>query len=136
MKRQYYIGHKNGDRHLFYSDSPVTKESHGSLYTAVVGPFITKRGALFMLEHGVNNPHCQSVADAEKLAKEKKSMPTLTEGEQVYLKRLWQYYPYRKAYLVITETTGTREILAPKSKRVITKILKEENVKIFELKRS
>jgi len=66
--RQYYIGHNKGTRHLFYSDSPVTEQTHGHLYAAVIGPFRTKRGALFMLECGGNNPHCRSVADAERLA--------------------------------------------------------------------
>jgi len=71
MRRPYYIGLKDGKRYLFQSASIPTEQEYGRAYTAVVGPFVTKRGALFMLQHGVNNPHCQTVAQAEKLAKMK-----------------------------------------------------------------
>lgn len=69
MNRRYYIGLKDGDRHLFYSDAPVTQEAYGILYNAVIGPFITKRAAVYMLQHGVNNPHLQTVNDAERISK-------------------------------------------------------------------
>lgn len=38
-------------------------------YAAVIGPFRTRKGAEFMARNGFNNPHCQGVADAERLAK-------------------------------------------------------------------
>ena len=41
-------------------------------YYAVIGPFKTKGGAEFMQDYGEGNPHCQTVADAERLAKQKK----------------------------------------------------------------
>ena len=37
-------------------------------FAAVIGPFRTMRGAIFMRDHGRGNPHCQCVADAERLA--------------------------------------------------------------------
>lgn len=37
-------------------------------YSAIIGPFKTKEGAEFMAMYGKNNPHCQTVYDAEKLA--------------------------------------------------------------------
>jgi len=69
MKNKYYIGLKSGDRHLFKSFTNPTQNNYGGIYNAVIGPFKTKRGAIFMLEHGVNNPHCRCVADAERLSK-------------------------------------------------------------------
>lgn len=37
---------------------------------AVIGPFRTVRGAEFMRQYGEGNPHCQTVGDAERLAKQ------------------------------------------------------------------
>ena len=55
-------------RTVFYSKQEPTTESHGHLYDAVIGPFKTCNGALFMRNHGRNNPHCQTVEDAERLS--------------------------------------------------------------------
>jgi hypothetical protein len=70
MKR-YYVGIKFkfvGYCVTFTSTTKPTKKTHPQ-YDAVVGPFRTKRGAEFMRQHGYNNPHCVTVAQAEKLAK-------------------------------------------------------------------
>lgn len=68
MKLRYFIGYyPGGERILFRSAVQPTRETHGA-FEAVVGPFRTKRGAQFMYDMGVNNPHCQTVAQAEKLA--------------------------------------------------------------------
>jgi len=65
----YYIGRNHeGRRELFRSTKKPTASSHGDRYMYVVGPFRTKRGATFMLNHGHNNPHCITVSQAEKLA--------------------------------------------------------------------
>ncbi len=37
-------------------------------FAACIGPFRTKRGAIFMRDHGQSNPHCQCVNDAERIA--------------------------------------------------------------------
>ncbi len=68
MKR-YYVGISNNHRIAFACGYEPTEASHGKLYNAVIGAFRTKRGALFMALHGFNNPHCQTVADAERLSK-------------------------------------------------------------------
>ncbi len=39
-------------------------------YDAAIGPFKTRRAAEYMAGPGANNPHCRSVADAEKLSKQ------------------------------------------------------------------
>lgn len=64
-----YVGCSQGKRELFRSKTTPTQSTHGSRFSAVIGPFRTKKGAEFMRDHGTNNPHCQSVADAERLAK-------------------------------------------------------------------
>lgn len=44
----------------------VMAKSHPKCY--MVGPFKTERGAIYMRDHGRNNPHCVTVAQAETLA--------------------------------------------------------------------
>lgn len=71
MKR-YYVGiYRCGNttkREVFLFDKPDFT-THGHLYKALIGPFITKRGANFMAKYGINNPNLQTVADAERLSK-------------------------------------------------------------------
>ena len=67
---RYYVG-LGGDepgRRVFCSKETPTADTFVE-YGAVIGPFRTKRGAQFMAKHGYNNPHCRTVADAERLAK-------------------------------------------------------------------
>jgi len=70
MKKRWYIGINKGAREAFQATVTPTKQSHGHLYSAVWGPFRTKRGAEFGASwRAVNNPHVQTVADAERIAK-------------------------------------------------------------------
>lgn len=65
---KYYVGLKEGSRELFrYHKTP--EHSDGLPYIAVIGPFRTKRGDIFMRDFGKNNPHCRMVSEAEKLGK-------------------------------------------------------------------
>lgn len=64
-----YVGIKGSKREVFRSATKPTEESHGHQYVAVIGPFRTLQGAKFMATYGEGNPHCQTVAEAEKLAK-------------------------------------------------------------------
>lgn len=67
---KFFLGHKlNKESEIFKCDYIPTFETHGKIYNYVIGPFLTKRAAVFMKNHGNSNPHCQCVADAEKLAK-------------------------------------------------------------------
>lgn len=70
MKRRFWVGYRKGDYKMiqFVSLTTPTPDSHPE-YSAVIGPFLTKRGALFMAEYGDNNPHCITVQDAERLGK-------------------------------------------------------------------
>ena len=68
---KYYVGSNcsAGVRLVFKADENPTQESHGHLYKSVVGPFRTKRGAMFHAAVGANNPHVRHVNDAERIAK-------------------------------------------------------------------
>ena len=47
--------------------------TEASGYLAVIGPFRTRRAALWAEKYGRNNPHFQHVNDAERLSKMKGS---------------------------------------------------------------
>lgn len=73
---QLYVGCKAGaGREVFRSNVTPTEESHGKMFAMVIGPFRTLRGARWMAHpiRGTHNPHCVTVADAERLAKIYKS---------------------------------------------------------------
>ncbi len=66
----FYLGReKQGDLIVFRSSKIPTKESHGHLFTAVIGPFRTKVGASYFARYGRGNPHIRSADDAERLAR-------------------------------------------------------------------
>jgi len=65
-----YLGkQKQGDLVQFRSPTIPTKESHGHLYTAVIGPFKSKVGASYFARYGRNNPHIRTADDAERVAR-------------------------------------------------------------------
>lgn len=59
----------DGKREVFKANYEPTHDSHGHIYEAVMGPFRTMRAALITRDYGKGNPHLQTVADAEKVAK-------------------------------------------------------------------
>ena len=70
MRTKPYVGVKAGNPwEVFLSAGEPTRETHGARFAAVIGPFKTKRAAVFMAKHGRNNPHLQTVADAERIAR-------------------------------------------------------------------
>ena len=54
---------------VFRSMQTPTFATHGDQYQAVVGPFLSQRGADFMVRYGQGNPHCRTVDEAELLAR-------------------------------------------------------------------
>jgi hypothetical protein len=69
--KRYYVGIRpNSTRAVFYMAVVEPTKEMCPQYNAVIGPFRTKRGAEFMRDHGANNPHCQTVRDAERIAKQ------------------------------------------------------------------
>ena len=71
MKAKIYVGYSvDGTGYaIFKSEIGPSIASHGHLYRYVVGPFVTLRGAEFFAQYGRGNPHIQTVADAERIAK-------------------------------------------------------------------
>jgi len=78
MRAKFYVGNVrtklnvgNNDLRciVFKSFRIPTMESHGELFASITGPFKTRRGAEFMARHGINNPCCQTVRQAEHWAK-------------------------------------------------------------------
>ena len=83
-----YLGkQKQGDLVQFRSPTIPTKESHGHLYTAVIGPFRSRVGASYFARYGRNNPHIRTADDAERLARADPLMEqaiveeSMTDGE-------------------------------------------------------
>ena len=72
MASRIYVGVKGTTRKVFRSEQTPTKLSHGDKYNAVIGPFRSVAGAEVMAKYGRNNPHLQTVSEAEKMAKQLK----------------------------------------------------------------
>lgn len=69
MTKRYYVGVKGKRFEKFLSEKTPTSGTHGDKYVSVIGPFRSKAGATIMEKYGYDNPHVQSVAQAELLAK-------------------------------------------------------------------
>lgn len=66
----FYLGRRSeDDLILFHSAMPPTKQTHGHLYKAVIGPFQSKVGAGYFARYGRDNPQIRTAADAERLAR-------------------------------------------------------------------
>ena len=66
----FYLGRRSeDDLILFHSALPPTKQTHGHLYKAVIGPFASRVGAGYFARYGRNNPDIRTAAEAERLAR-------------------------------------------------------------------
>lgn len=66
----FYLGKRGeDDLILFHSTAMPTKQTHGHLYKAVIGPFKSKVGAGYFARYGKDNPDIRTAADAERLAR-------------------------------------------------------------------
>jgi hypothetical protein len=74
---KYYVGIniKSDRRQVFGVHGKPTAASHGKHFSAVIGPFANLRAALYVRDHGFNNPAIRCPGDAEKLCKTR-SAPT------------------------------------------------------------
>ena len=70
-RARWYVGHrtKSGALEAFPSIEAPTVETYGDRYTHTIGPFRTKLAALVFVQRGDNNPHCVTVAQAERQAR-------------------------------------------------------------------
>ena len=68
-RSRWYVGRTGGELVAFKCSTIPTSTSHGDEYTYVIGPFKTKRGAVWAQQFGLDNPHFRNVQDAEQLAR-------------------------------------------------------------------
>lgn len=71
MKTKPYVGKRRSNGALVPFRTTPPPEDHqvyGVMFSMVTGPFKTMRGARYFAKHSTNNPHCQSVKEAETLA--------------------------------------------------------------------
>ena len=85
----FYLG-KIGedDLILFHSTTIPTKQTHGHLYKAVIGPFVSRVGAGYFARYGKNNPDLRTAADAERLARADPRMEGLIVEESMTTEEL------------------------------------------------
>ena len=85
----FYLGKRSeDDLILFHSATSPTKQTHGHLYTAVIGPFQSKVGAGYFARYGKNNPNIRTAADAERLARADPRMEQLIVEENMTTEEL------------------------------------------------
>ena len=80
----FYLGKiAEDDLILFHSAMPPTKQTHGHLYKAVIGPFASRVGAGYFARYGRNNPDIRTAAEAERLARADPRMESLIVEEHM-----------------------------------------------------
>ena len=85
----FYLGRRGeGDLILFHSSSIPTKQTHGHLYKAVIGPFQSRVGAGYFARYGRNNPDLHTASDAERLARTDPRMEQLIVEESMTAEEL------------------------------------------------
>jgi hypothetical protein len=85
----FYLGKRGeDDLILFHSAMPPTKQTHGHLYKAVIGPFASRVGAGYFARYGKNNPDIRTAADAEHLARADPRMEGLIVEENMTTEEL------------------------------------------------
>ena len=85
----FYLGRRGeGDLILFHSSSIPTKQTHGHLYKAVIGPFQSRVGAGYFARYGRNNPDLRTASDAERLARTDPRMEQLIVEESMTAEEL------------------------------------------------
>ncbi len=67
-RAKWYVGSRGGHAVPFTATAEPTRETHGANYHAVMGPFRTRRAAILTAETHPN-PHIQTTADAERIAR-------------------------------------------------------------------
>ena len=80
----FYLGKRGeDDLILFHSTAIPNKQTHGHLYKAVIGPFVSRVGAGYFARYGSNNPDIRTAADAERLARADPRMEQLIVEESM-----------------------------------------------------
>ena len=85
----FYLGKRGeDDLILFHSTAIPNKQTHGHLYKAVIGPFVSRVGAGYFARYGRNNPDIRTAADAERLARADPRMEQLIVDESMTTEEL------------------------------------------------
>ena len=85
----FYLGKRGeDDLILFHSTAIPNKHTHGHLYKAVIGPFVSRVGAGYFARYGRNNPDICTAADAERLARADSCMEQLIVEESMTTEEL------------------------------------------------
>jgi hypothetical protein len=85
----FYLGKRGeDDLILFHSIAIPTKQTHGHLFMAVIGPFVSRVGAGYFARYGRNNPEIRTAADAERLARADPRMEGLIVEENMTAEEL------------------------------------------------
>lgn len=79
----WWVGCCGQERKAFKSTEEPTPEKY-EFIQAVIGPFKTKRAALWCEKYGFNNPHAQDVSSIEKLAKHDQDVQKLSKSLRKY----------------------------------------------------
>ena len=74
-RARWWVGYAISPEHggpllLIKSAITPTEQSHGAVFCSVMGPFVTKRAALFYVQHGQGNPHTCTVGECEAIARD------------------------------------------------------------------
>ena len=85
----FYLGKRGeDDLILFHSTAIPNKQTHGHLYKAVIGPFVSRVGAGYFARFGRDNPQIRTAADAERLARVDPRMEQLIVEESMTTEEL------------------------------------------------
>lgn len=68
LKNRFYVGYKDNKLVPIITKSVPIAETHGHL-GPIIGPFRSKMGMEFFVKYGYNNPHCQTVHEAEMIVR-------------------------------------------------------------------
>jgi len=80
----FYLGRRGeNDLVLFHSALPPTKQTHGHVFKAVIGPFKSRVAAGYFARYGKDNPELRTAADAERLARADPRMESLILEEHM-----------------------------------------------------
>jgi hypothetical protein len=83
-RTQLFVGLKAGTpRQVFRAVRPPKESELGNQFDAVMGPFVTRRGAFFYAQHGEGNPHVQHVSDAERISLRLRFKPPAGQGQRL-----------------------------------------------------
>ena len=69
MRKKHYVGLVSGKGLTYFASLTEPTEENQPTFSAVVGPFKTKRAALWAERYGYQNPHFQHVDYAERMAR-------------------------------------------------------------------